>query len=183
MKRRRFLQSAVGVVPLAFSGSLLMAESGSVPSEVHALKIGEDVDGLPLQRPGSTLAFKVTPQETGGRLLMVEHTNLVRGGPPLHKHLEQEEWFRVEEGQVLFQVGEKRVQLGPGESLLAPRMIPHTFTHVGDKPVRLLIAFSPAGRMEEFFRDAQKVPFDKQDATFYQKYDMVFLGPPLTGIV
>ena len=36
---------------------------------------------------------------------------LLPGGPPLHYHLAQEEWFYVMEGEVLFQVGDKRLTL------------------------------------------------------------------------
>jgi quercetin dioxygenase-like cupin family protein len=51
------------------------------------------------------------------------------------------------EGEVLFQVGSERERLGPGESVLAPRRIPHAFCGVGEKPARMLIAFTPAGKM------------------------------------
>jgi quercetin dioxygenase-like cupin family protein len=35
--------------------------------------------------------------------------------------LNQEEWFYVMEGEVIFQVGEERITLKPGESVLAVR--------------------------------------------------------------
>ena len=73
------------------------------------------------------------------------------GGPPLHLHFDQEEWFYVMEGEVAFQVGEQRVHLRGGESVLAPRRVPHTFSSVAATPSRLLIAFSPAGKMEQYF--------------------------------
>src|SRR5216683_639611 len=74
---------------------------------------------------------------------------------PLHLHLNQEEWFYVMEGEVAFQVGEQRVHLHPGDSVLAPRRVPHTFSSVGPAPARMIIAFSPAGKMEQYFRDAE----------------------------
>jgi len=39
----------------------------------------------------------------------------------VHAHPRQEEWFFVMEGEVLFQVGERRVTLHAGESILGPR--------------------------------------------------------------
>jgi quercetin dioxygenase-like cupin family protein len=77
---------------------------------------------------------------------VIEHKNLGKGGPPVHFHLHQEEWFYVMEGEVLFQVGESRRQLRAGESLLGPRGIAHGFVGVGAKPAHMLIAFSPAGK-------------------------------------
>ena len=77
----------------------------------------------------SRITFKTSTQETDN-VFIIEHENLLPGGPPLHYHLEQEEWFYVMEGEVLFQVGEKRLRLGAGESVLAPRKVPHGFTAV-----------------------------------------------------
>ena len=127
----------------------------------------------------SQIAFKTATADTSGNLFMIEHSNLKPGGPPLHFHLEQEEWFYVMEGQVLFQVGEKQVQLKAGDSLLAPRMVPHTFTAVGATPAKLLIGFTPAGKMEQFFIAAEKQPGALQDPSFFAKYDMKIVGPPL----
>ena len=78
-------------------------------------------------------------------------------GPALHLHLSQEEWFYVMEGEVRFQVGDQRLQLGPGESVLAPRRIPHTFSATGS-PAHMLIAFTPADKMEQYFIDAAAHP-------------------------
>ena len=180
MRRRRFLRSAAGVFPLMMLGTELPALGGlAATGEGAVVKAGEDVTGHPLERPISTLSFKVTSAQTGGRLFLCEHTHHRKGGPPLHVHHEQEEWFLVEEGEVLFQVSDQRMVLKPGDSLLGPRGVPHTFSPTGDAPAKLLIAFTPAGKMEDFFRDAQKVPFEKQDGEFYRKYGVEVVGPPI----
>ena len=180
MKRRRFLQSAAGVFPLMmFNPAVLATDQPAGPTAIEPLRAGEDVTGHPLRRPISTLSFKVTSAQTGGRLFVMEHTHLLKGGPPLHVHHEQEEWFLVEEGEAVFQVGDRRMVLKPGDSLLGPRGVPHTFSATGDAPAKVLIAFTPAGKMEDFFRDAQKVPFDKQDGEFYRKYGLEVVGPPI----
>src|SRR5258708_32244929 len=84
-------------------------------------------------------------------MLIIETSGLGKGGPPLHMHLHQEEWFYVMEGEVLFQIGDSRKQLHAGDSVLGPRGVPHTFSSVGEKPGRMLIAFNPAGKVEGFF--------------------------------
>lgn len=117
------------------------------------------------------------PNETGAGLFVIEHKNLVKGGPPLHLHLHQEEWFYVVEGVVLFQIGDGRKTLRAGDSILGPRNIPHTFSSVGDKPARLLIAFTPAGKMEEFLRVTAVANPPNQDAAFFRRYDMELIGP------
>jgi mannose-6-phosphate isomerase-like protein (cupin superfamily) len=132
--------------------------------ETHSLGLG-------------SILFKVLPSETNGGLFIIEHQHMTRGGPQLHFHLYQEEWFYVMEGEVLFQVGDAQMRLCAGDSILGPRMVPHTFSAAGEKPGRMLIAFTPAGKMEQFFRDAAVPNPPVQDAAFFSRYDMKLIGP------
>ncbi len=91
----------------------------------------------------------------------------------------EEEWFYVMEGDVVFQVGDQRRVLRSGESILAPRMIPHSFSSVGEKPGHMLIAFTPAGKMEDFFRATAIPNGPAMDAELFRQYDMQYVGPPL----
>jgi hypothetical protein len=61
--------------------------------------------------------------------------------------------------------------------VLAPRRIPHAFCGVGDKPGRMLIAFTPAGKMEQFFRDTAIPNGPKLDAPLFSRYEMEYVGP------
>ena len=109
--------------------------------------------------------------------MIIEHTNLMPNtGPALHMHLSQEEWFYVMEGEVRFQVGDRRLRLGPGESILAPRRIPHTFSATGS-PAHMLIAFTPADKMEQYFTDAAVHPELAATEDFMNRYDMRWIGP------
>lgn len=181
MKRRELLKAA-GIVPLVTAFPQVFGavarESTEVAGDPKVLKVGEDVHGTPVHRGYSTMAYKVTSDQTEGRFFLFEHLNLVKGGPPLHLHPALEEWFHVEEGQVLVQVGRKKVVLVAGDSVLVPRKTPHAFAGIG-KPARMLIGFSPAGKMENFFRDAATAPLQQQGAEFHAKYDIQLLGPPL----
>jgi len=178
MKRRSFLKSAAAALPAGFPFADL-AQSAASPSssEAHLVPAGQDRFGESHSRGFSTILFKVVPRDTGGGLFLIEHANLVKGGPPLHLHLYQEEWFYVIEGEVLFQVGDSRRKLGPGDSILGPRNIPHAFSSVGEKPGRMLIAFTPAGKMEEFFRATAIPSMPAYDAEMFRKYGMKLIGP------
>jgi quercetin dioxygenase-like cupin family protein len=180
MKRRSFLKTAAALVPASGFPALALAQAAaSSPSSerVHLVPAGEDRMGESHSRGFSSILFKVLPSETGAGLFVIEHTNLVKGGPPLHLHLHQEEWFYVVEGTVLFQVGDGRKTLRAGDSLLGRRNIPHTFSSIGDKPGRLLIAFTPAGKMEEFLRVTAVPNPPNQDAAFFRRYGMELIGP------
>ena len=77
--------------------------------------------------------------------------SMPKGGPAWHLHIDQDEWFYAVEGEFLIEVGQERFRLKPGDSLLAPRRVPHVWAYVGDVCGRTLITFMPAGKMEAFF--------------------------------
>ena len=180
MRRRSFLKTAASILPAAGLHDLLAMPQPGPPaptSELHFVGAGEDRSGQAHATAFSTMLFKVLPAETAGALFLLEHQHMKHGGPPLHLHLAQEEWFYVMEGQVAFQVGEQRLTLKPGESVLAPRLVAHTFSAVSDTPARMLIAFSPACKMEQFFRDNNGGIPEHDRAALFARYDMKYIGP------
>ncbi len=172
----------------SFGGSALLARFGwgsqspaaqsaawSAP-EIHGVGFGQDRLGAPHSMGISSIGFKVLASDTAGDLFVIEHSHLVPGGPPLHLHLYQDEWFYVMEGRVAFQVGDRRVELGPGESVLGPRRAPHAFSSVAAQS-RMLIAFAPAGKMEQFFVDGAANPKLARTAEFMSRYEIQYLCP------
>lgn len=127
----------------------------------------------------SEIMFKVTPADSSG-LLILENSFHAKGGPARHLHYEQDEWFYSLEGEFLFEVGSERFTLTPGESMLAPRRVPHVWAHVGEGRGRILIAFMPAGQMEAFFREVTKAnAMPPLDPTLWRAHGMELVGPPL----
>jgi len=127
----------------------------------------------------SVISFKVVPQDSS-ELLILENVFHSKGGPARHLHYEQDEWFYVTEGVFDFEVDGDKYTLGPGDSLLGPRKVPHVWAHVGDGRGRILIVFSPAGLMEMFFREVTKTnAMPLQDPALWKAHGMELLGPPL----
>jgi mannose-6-phosphate isomerase-like protein (cupin superfamily) len=128
----------------------------------------------------SSVAFKVSPPASSG-LFILENTFREKGGPPRHLHYDQDEWFYSVEGEFIVEVGQERLRLKPGDSLLAPRKVPHVWAYVGGKCGRMLIAFMPAGKMEAFFREVTKADaMPPQDPALWRAHGMELLGPPLS---
>jgi mannose-6-phosphate isomerase-like protein (cupin superfamily) len=149
------------------------------PPRALRVAAGEDRFGEQRGLGISTIAFKVVPSDSGG-LLVLENTFHARGGPARHLHFEQDEWFYVAEGEFLLEVGPERFSLMPGDSVLAPRRVPHVWAHVGHGRGRMLITFMPAGRMEAFFREVTKAnAMPPQDPALWRAHGMELLGPPL----
>jgi mannose-6-phosphate isomerase-like protein (cupin superfamily) len=127
----------------------------------------------------SSLEFKVVPHDSSG-LFIIENIFHARGGPPRHLHYEQDEWFYALEGEFLIEVGAERIRLNPGDSLLAPRRVPHVWAYTSNTRGRILITFMPAGQMEAFFREVTKAnAMPPQDPGLWRAHGMELLGPPL----
>jgi quercetin dioxygenase-like cupin family protein len=105
----------------------MMNDSGSTeqPSALF-LAVGADREGESRGLGISTIAFKFSPS-TPGDPFILENTFLAKGGPARHLHYDQEEWFYALEGEFQFEVGADLFHLRPGNSLLAPRQVPHVW--------------------------------------------------------
>ncbi|HWE83691.1 MAG TPA: cupin domain-containing protein [Terracidiphilus sp.] len=183
MRRRAFLRAATWAAPTAvltnlFAQPVIAGQLAPAPPapELHPVTAGQDRFGNLHSLGFSDLAFKVGTEETAGNLFVIEHRNLKPGGPPFHLHFNQDEWFYVMEGSVTFIVGGQKLTLGPGQSILAPRRIPHTFSSIVPSS-HLLIAFAPAGKMEQYFRDANGNGALAASADFMNRYDVQWVGP------
>jgi mannose-6-phosphate isomerase-like protein (cupin superfamily) len=73
-------------------------------------------------------------------------------GPPPHRHADCDEFFHIIDGRVDFEVGQERLQLGPGESVLVPRNTVHTFRPASESGSRVITVFNPGG-FDRWFRD------------------------------
>ena len=140
---------------------------------------GEDRFGEQRGLGISSISFKVPPQDSNG-LLIIENTFHEKGGPARHLHYDQDEWFYAVEGEFIFEVGDEKLNLKPGDSLLAPRKVAHAWAYSGGGRGRILIAFMPAGKMESFFREVTKAnAMPPQDPQLWIDHGMELLGPPL----
>jgi len=128
----------------------------------------------------SAISFKVTTPDENG-ILIIENTFHEKGGPARHLHHNQDEWFYAVEGEFIFEVGLEKFRLKPGDSLLAPRKVPHVWAYAGGGTGgSILIAFMPAGKMEAFFREVTKAnAMPPQDPELWRAHGMELLGPPL----
>lgn len=124
----------------------------------------------------SQMFIKVSAKDTAGGMLLVEVHHTHQGGPPQHVHYEQDEWFYVIEGQYIVEVGSDRFELGAGDSVFAPRQIPHAWAFVGKTKGTMLIALQPAGRMEEFFERLAKEPGFDRDPSVSPQYGFERVG-------
>jgi mannose-6-phosphate isomerase-like protein (cupin superfamily) len=174
---RRTVLKAMAALPFA-------PIAGQTPSRepIHVVSAREDRTGQShnAARADSHLDFKVLTAETNGALFIMENRNMVRGGPPRHIHFDQEEWFFViEGGEVAVEIGDVKLTLEPGDSVLAPRNVPHVWAYLGDRPGRMLFAFTPAAKAEDFFIQTSRPDAIVGDQRVFETHGMRVVGPPL----
>jgi quercetin dioxygenase-like cupin family protein len=110
-------------------------------------------DGAVVRLPGLGVRFMVDGETTGGAFSLVEHPIPPRAlAAPLHTHHDEDEYSYILAGAVGIQLGDEVFVAAPGELIVKPRGIPHTFWNAGDEPARLLELISPAG-FENYFRE------------------------------
>ncbi len=129
------------------------------------------------------LDFKVSTRDSGGGMFIVEHTDIKKSGPPRHIHHDQEEWFYVVKGQYIVEVGGEKFTLGPGDSALGPRKVPHAWAYVGEGTGKLILVFQPAGKMEAFFNKIASMtdfPPREEMEKMFRDHGLQLTGSPLT---
>jgi quercetin dioxygenase-like cupin family protein len=100
----------------------------------------------------SLYEVRASSDDTGGELTAMEMTIPPGMGPPPHVH-EGGEAVYVLEGQVRYHIGGDVHEGGPGTFFYVPAGIEENFEPADDKPVRLLVVYTPGG-MDRFFKEA-----------------------------
>ena len=183
MKRNRFIASLTAFIIAPF---VVHAKKPSHTRVKKGFKVenGKDrFDAALTLMEGDTFYTKISTQDTDGDVFAFESTRLVKGGPPLHYHYEQDEWFYILEGEFLFKIGEDTFTARAGDSLFGPRMIPHAFAKTNEGRAKMLIVFQPAGKMEAHFKAVSEGIYKKlteaEKHQIRQKNGFEVVGPAL----
>ncbi|TAE32033.1 MAG: cupin domain-containing protein [Cytophagales bacterium] len=185
MQRRHFLAGLTAATTLGTAA--LTAQAASTedkPTEKpFTVKAGEARFGVHTPFRGiNGNDIKVSGKDTGGQFALFEYVGNEKTGPSLHVHHEQDEIFSIIEGEYLFRVGDNEFTAKAGDTVFAPRGIPHTWLQLSEKG-RQLYMVQPAGKMEEFFLKMNELkgpPTEKFMLGMHKAHGMTVLGPPMT---
>jgi quercetin dioxygenase-like cupin family protein len=179
MKRRSFLQLPIAAAFVPVTGKKNRPNKGF---KVAAKKDRYQKEMLIM---GGSFNCKISSKDTDGDLLVYDTYRQEKGGPALHVHNSQDEWFYVIKGEFIVKVGEETFKLSDGDSAFAPRTVPHAFAKVSEGEAQMLVLFQPAGQMEDFFAQMAKlgtsIPKDQQQTLqeLWRTHGMEIVGPPL----
>ena len=108
--------------------------------------------------------------------------------PPLHVHRDSDEGFYLLEGEVAFWVGDVERRIGPGEFVLGPKGVPHTYRVEGETPARFIVTSSTgafAAFVQAYGTPAERVELPEPTAPDVERlgrlaaeHGIDLLGPP-----
>ena len=182
MKRSNFLLGILSFIPLGLfaKNKIFMRTATGFKVNVGEARFGKHykMKGITL----NTLDIKISGSDTDGDLAVFEQTGLTpKGGPPLHIHPFQDEWFYVIEGEYLFQVGNDKYSMKAGDTIFLPRNVQHAFVQLTEKG-KVIVSYLPAGKMEDFFKVTDQwatPPSQEEIKKVFAEHDMKVVGPPL----
>ena len=193
MKRRKSILSSllllypINIIAKVNNNFTMFFEKGIFMRTKKGFKVnsGEARFGKSYKMKGVTLNnldIKISGKDTDGELAVFEQTGFTpNGGPPLHIHLYQDEWFFVTEGEYLFQVGEDRYNMKAGDTIFLPRNVPHAFIQLTEK-AKTIVSYLPAGKMEDFFKTTDSwttTPSTEEVIKVFEDHGMKIVGKPL----
>ena len=183
IERRSLMRFAMATIPVVLTRNAAVAEPAAHATRVAA---GTDRENKAHAVGVSHTTYKVLTRETGGALFVMEQGNQKKGGPSRHIHHGEDEVFYAMEGEYIVEVGGETVHLHAGDCVLGPRGIPHSWAFVGNTPGRLLLSYAPAGKMEAFFNELERLAGPgaysssiPNGAELMRAYGMERVGPPL----
>jgi quercetin dioxygenase-like cupin family protein len=184
MRRRNFVLTALTSIP-AIAFAKIKSFVNLRNDKGFKVAAGDARFGVHYKMKGvtlNTLDIKISGKDTESDLAVFEQTGLTpKGGPPLHIHPNQDEWFYIIEGEYLFQVGEDKYAMKPGDTIFLPRKVKHAFVQLTDKG-KMIVSYLPAGKMEDFFAVTDKwtsPPTQAEIVKVFADHDMQVVGPPL----
>jgi len=100
----------------------------------------------------NTLHTVRVPHDQGVDGISVTETLAAHGdSPPLHVHQTEDEVFHVLQGELRVRAGDADVTIAAGETLLAPKGVPHTYRVESREGARWLV-ITTRGDFERFVR-------------------------------
>lgn len=185
MNRNNFIASLFAIGSTPFLGFSQLKQQILSLNKGFKIPAGEGRIHGHIQLKGvnaNVLDVKVSGSDTNGELAIFEQTSLSPGrGTPLHIHKTQDEVFQVIEGSYKFRVGGDTHDLGAGDSIFLPRLVPHAWTQISEKG-KMTVIVQPAGKLEEFFVTMAALdhePNQSEIAKIFLDNEMEVVGPPM----
>jgi quercetin dioxygenase-like cupin family protein len=149
----------------------------------HQIVDSASDSGFAITSWGEQARIRLRSNDTQGRLSVLAYGAPAGFGPPRHLHREDDEVLLIEQGKIVLWTPHTCWKAGPGDLVLLPNGLPHTWRAYGDAPVRFQVTVAP-GEFETFFElivernltIADQAPLEEVASAA----GMDIVGPPLS---
>lgn len=164
--RRGFLLASAGVLAGAVAMPTAVRAEEPKPAAPAAgpskPKVVADGEGETVWAMGVRVRVMLKSEDTGGAYSVFEDVIPPGGGPPPHTHSREDETIFVLDGELTAFLGGQKHVAKAGSWVHMPRGVEHYFKNNTDKPVRMILTYSPGG-FEKWFLEVG-TPFKPGDA-------------------
>jgi len=140
------------------------------------------------------MVIRVSCDDGADGVSVLEHQAAYGDSPPLHVHHNEDEIFHVIQGELQFRLGDRDLHATAGDTVLAPKGVPHTYRAVSAKGARWLTItrgeqferfVSALGRQatHDGLPESSGPPTPEQAAALSaaaERYGIALVGPPLS---
>jgi quercetin dioxygenase-like cupin family protein len=138
------------------------------------------------------VCVRVSHRDAQDRVSVLEHTARRGDSPPLHVHLNEDEVFHILEGEFRLQIGGEQRDGHAGDTVLAPKGVPHTYRVESDHGRWLTVTVNE--QFEDFVRAMARTAEESQLppsglpptpqaiaalSTVAKRFGIEIVGPPL----
>lgn len=140
---------------------LLMANTKRIIKDIIP-KIVRSNEGKLVNVLGDRQIFKLTGKDTNNLFTLIEEENKPGTAIPLHVHENEDEVFKVIEGEMELTIGDKTTILKAGDLAFGPRGVPHSWKIIGKSKAKVILSVFPAG-IEFMFEELGALPAGAPD--------------------
>ena len=157
MKRSDFLKTGLALsAGMVLVPKMLSAKVRSVAKSLNPKIVRAD-EGKSINVLGDMQTIKLTGKDTNGLFTLIEEENIPGTSIPPHVHDNEDEIFKVLEGQMELTVGDKTTVLKAGDLAFGPRGVPHSWKIVGEEKAKVILSVFPSG-IELMFEELALMP-------------------------
>ncbi len=130
---------------------------------------------------GLTRRTRIAAADTDGAFAIWEEEVPAGKGPPLHVHRREHEVFTILSGRMRFVADGIERAVGPGDVMMIPPGVPHTFQALEDAVALVQLSPGMAGGFFAAVTDAGVDPATDMDRVreIAAAHNIEFVGPPL----
>lgn len=132
---------------------------------------------------GTVIDVLLSSRDSNGQMNVIKSHTPPQGGPPLHRHSREDEFFYIQEGRFRFEVDGETIEAGPGCAVYAARGTVHTFQNIGETTATMITVTQPGG-LADYFTEVQQAagggaPDPVVLLPISERYGLEILGPPM----